>query len=404
MAFEGEPMVKVNVDKYKNLSRVIDESWINIHPIQRGGILPPESRKALLLFGDGYSTCDLCIEGRVDLVTTPPILDFASDVAKFLNMDEVRFTPGARGAKQAVFRSTAEPGDTIVIDSLAHYTTYIAAEVNGLKIVEVPHGGYPEFRMKTGDYAAKIEEVKRETGALPAAVLLTHVDYRYGNLTDAAEVGKIAKEYGVPYVLNAAYTAGVMPVDGRKLGVDFLICSGHKSWASSGPIGILATTYEFSSKVFRASSIKGPWSGRAFTKKDVYLFGCPPVFGAPIATLMASFPHVVERVKRWDKEVENVRWLVKELERIKDFHQLGERPRQHTLVTFETPSFHKVAKKHPRKGFFLHEELKKRKIAGIHAGMTKMMKLNSYGLTKEQLQKVVDAFHEIARGNGIEVE
>jgi Sep-tRNA:Cys-tRNA synthetase len=397
-------MVKINLDRYKNLRRAIDESWINIHPIQRGGVLPPETRETLVSFADGYSACDICLEGRVDLIKTPPILDFAGDVAKFLNMDEVRFTPGVRGAKQAVFRAIAEPGDTIVIDSLAHYTTYIAAEVNGIKIAEVPHGGYPEFKIKTEDYATKIEEIKRQTGELPAAVLLTHVDYRYGNLTDAAQVGKITKEYGVPYVLNAAYTAGVMPVDGKKLGVDFLLCSGHKSWASSGPIGILATTYEFSSKVFRTSTVKGPWSGRAFTKKDVYLFGCPPVFGVPIMTLMASFPHVAERVKGWDQEVEKIKWLVKEFERIKDFHQLGERPRQHTLVTFETPSFHKVAKKHPRKGFFLYEELKKRKIAGIHAGMTKMMKLNTYGLTKEQVKKVAEAFHEIARAYGIEVE
>jgi Sep-tRNA:Cys-tRNA synthetase len=397
-------MTRINIEKYKKLHRVVDESWINIHPIQRGGILSPEARRILVLFGDGYSTCDLCLEGRVDLIKTPPILDFASDLAKFLHMDEVRFTPGARGAKLAVFRSLAEPGDTIILDSLAHYTSYIAAEVCGLKIEEVPHGGYPEFRIKTDEYASKIEEVKRKTGRLPSAVLLTHVDYRYGNLADAAQVGKIAKEHGVPYILNAAYSAGVMPVDGKRLGVDFLICSGHKSWAASGPIGILATTYEYSSKTFRTSTIKGPWSGRAFLKKDVYLFGCPPVFGAPIATLMASFPHVVERVKRWDEEVEKIRWFVKELERIKDFHQLGERPRQHTLVTFETPSFHKVSKKHPRKGFFLYEELKRRKIAGVHAGMTKMIKLNIYGLSWEQLQKVVQVFHEIAKTHGIEVE
>ncbi|TEU13315.1 MAG: O-phospho-L-seryl-tRNA:Cys-tRNA synthase, partial [Hadesarchaea archaeon] len=112
-------MAKIDVGKYRNLRRVVGEGWINIHPIQRGGILPPESREALLSFGDGYSTCDICIEGRVDLVRTPPILEFASDLAKFLNMDEIRFTPGARGAKQAIFRSIANPGDTIVLDSLA---------------------------------------------------------------------------------------------------------------------------------------------------------------------------------------------------------------------------------------------------------------------------------------------
>ena len=397
-------ITEINLTKYKNLRRVIDETWINIHPIQRGGILPPESKETLLSFADGYSTCDFCLEGRIDLVKTPPIFDFANDVARFLNMDKVQFTPGARGAKQAILRSITKPGDTIVIDSLAHYTTYIAAEVSEVKIVEVPHSGYPEFKIKPEDYATKIEEVKKETGKLPAAILLTHVDYRYGNLADAAEVGKLARSYGVPYILNSAYAAGIMPVDGKKLGADFLIGSGHKSWASSGPIGILATTYEFSGKVLRTSTIKGPWSGRSFTKKDVYLYGCPPVFGAPVMTLMASFPHVFERVKHWDEEVEKIRWFVGELERIKDFHQLGERPRNHTLVSFETPSFHRISKDHPRKGFFLYEELKKRKISGIQAGMTKMIKLNTYGLTKGQLQQVIKAFHEIAEKYGVEVD
>jgi Sep-tRNA:Cys-tRNA synthetase len=397
-------MVEINVDKYKNLRREIGEDWINVHPIQRGGILPKETRETLLSFADGYSVCDYCIEGRVDLIKKPPIADFAGDVAKFLNMDEVRFTSGARHAQWMVLKSITKPGDTIIIDSLAHYTTYMAAELNDLNIVEIPHSGYPEFRINVEDYATKIEEVKSQTGKLPAAIFLTHVDYRYGNLADAEAAGKIAEKYDVPFILNAAYSAGVMPVDGKKLRADFLTASGHKSWAASGPIGILATTYEFSEKTFRTSTIRGPWSGRAFSKKETCSFGCPPVFGAPIITLMASFPHVVERVKHWDEEVEKARWLVGELERIKDFRQLGERPRRHTLMSFETLSFHRVAKNLPGKGFFLHRELKKRKITGIQPGLTKIIKLNTYGLSKDQIKRVAEAFHEIAREHNIEVE
>ncbi|MGQ9788505.1 MAG: O-phospho-L-seryl-tRNA:Cys-tRNA synthase [Candidatus Hadarchaeaceae archaeon] len=397
-------MAEINVDKYKNLRREVSEDWINVHPIQRGGILPPETKETLLSFSDGYSVCDYCIEGRVDLIKNPPVADFAADVAKFLNMDEVRFTSGARHAQWIVLKSIAKPADTVIVDSLAHYTTYIAAELNDLKIVEVPHSGYPEFKINVDDYAVKIEEVKNQTGKLPAAIFLTHVDYRYGNLADAERAGKIAEKYDVPFILNAAYSAGVMPVDGKKLHADFLTASGHKSWAASGPIGILATTYEFSDKVFRTSTIRSPWSGRAFSKKETYLFGCPPVFGIPIVTLMASFPHVVERVKRWDEEVEKARWLVRELERIKDFRQLGERPKRHTLISLETPSFHKAAKGLPGKGFFLHRELKKRKITGIQPGLTKIIKLNTYGLSSDQLKSVAEAFQDIARKLDIEVE
>jgi Sep-tRNA:Cys-tRNA synthetase len=108
-------------------------------------------------------------------------------------------------------------------------------------------------------------------------------------------------------------------------------------------------------------------------------------------------------VKRWDEEVEKARWLVRELERIEGLRQLGERPKRHTLATFESPSFHRVAKEHKRRGFFLYEELRRRRIAGIHPGMTKLITLNTYGLSMDQLRRVADAFHEIARSYNIEV-
>jgi len=394
----------VNLDRYRDVTRGIQDKYVNVHPIQRGGVLTGEARKALLEFGDGYSVCDYCFEARVDLVSKPPIREFTQDVAEFLNMDEVRFTAGCRHAKWAAMLMACEPGDTIVLDSLAHYTSYLAAEANRLKIVEVPHTGYPDFEIDPEGYALKFEEIERKTGRLPGLALLTHVDYRYGNVNDAERVGKICEEYGVPFLLNAAYSAGIMPVDGKKLRVDFLCCSGHKSWAASAPIGILATTYEHTSKVFKKSTVRGDWSGRGFTKKEIAMFGCSPVFGAPLMTLMASFPSVVERVKHWEEEVEKARYFVKEMEKIEGLHQMGTKPKQHTLMNLECLPFHEAALQDKRRGYFLYHELKKRKIVGIHPGMSKNFKINTYGLKKEQIDHVINAFKEIAKDKGIKVE
>ncbi|RLI13591.1 O-phospho-L-seryl-tRNA:Cys-tRNA synthase, partial [Candidatus Bathyarchaeota archaeon] len=44
------------------------EGVVNLNPIQRGGILPEEARRALLEFGDGYSMCDFCLKGRIDMI------------------------------------------------------------------------------------------------------------------------------------------------------------------------------------------------------------------------------------------------------------------------------------------------------------------------------------------------
>jgi len=54
-----------------------EESFINIQPIQAAGRLTVEARKALIAYGDGYSTCDSCKKPfRLDKITKPGIADF----------------------------------------------------------------------------------------------------------------------------------------------------------------------------------------------------------------------------------------------------------------------------------------------------------------------------------------
>jgi Sep-tRNA:Cys-tRNA synthetase len=394
------------LDKYKCLRREFNKpGLINLHPIQRGGILSKEAREALLEFGDGYSTCDWCPPkfARLDKIEKPPIREFYEDLAEFLGMNTARVVTRCREAMFIAFKMLGSPGDYVVVDSLAHYSTYLAAEFAGLRVKEVPHSGYPRFEVLMEMYRDKIEEVKKETGRLPAAVLITHVDYLYGNLNDATVVSKIAHEYGVPVVLNAAYTAGVMPVDGGGLGVDVIVSSGHKSWAASAPTGIIALTEEMARRILKTSSITGDWSGRSFRVKELPLLGCT-VMGAPLITLMASFPYVVERVKRWGEELEKVQYFVKEIERIEGTRILGVKPKKHTLIHVESIGLHKVSEKHHRRGFYLYDELKKRGIVGIQPGLSKHFKLNMYGLSWDEVKNVVNAFHDIASTYGVKIQ
>ncbi len=395
---------KDRLQKYTRLKREFSKGYINLNPIQRGGILTDAARKALLEFGDGYSTCDWCPPktARLDMIKRPPINDFLIDCASFLGMDVVRIVTRCREAKFIAFSMLAKPGDYVVVDSLAHYSTYLAAEAVGLRIKEVPHNGYPEYRLNLDAYAEKIEEVKQETGKLPAVVLLTHVDYLYGNLNNAKIVGNICKEYNTPFLLNAAYTAGVMPVDGKALGVDILVSSGHKSWAASAPTGILALTEEMAEKILAKSRIAGEWSKRRFAIKEIAMLGCT-VMGAPLLTLIASFPHIVERVQHWDEEIKKARYLVKQIERIEDAKQLGIKPKRHTLVHMETLGFYRISETHKRRGFFLYDELKARKIVGIQAGLTRHFKFNTFGLTWDNIKYLASVFHDIAQRYGLTI-
>ena len=56
-----------------------------------------------------------------------------------------------------------------------------------------------------------------------------------------------------------------MPVDGKDIGADFVVGSGHKSMASPAPSGVLATTNEWAPKIFRTTQM-----AVSYTHLDVY--------------------------------------------------------------------------------------------------------------------------------------
>jgi Sep-tRNA:Cys-tRNA synthetase len=115
--------------------------------------------------------------------------------------------------------------------------------------------------------------------------------------------------------------------------------------------------------------------------------------------LMASFPHVRERVKNWNTEVENARYVVSELEKI-GLVNLGVTPAAHDVRFFESEVLYKISENHKDKNFYLYNELKKRGIVGIKAGLTKNFNLSTYGKTPEQIKHLVWAFQDIIQKFG----
>lgn len=375
-----------------------EEDYINIQPIQRGGVLTPEARKALIVYGDGYSVCDYCLKPfRLDYIKKPGIQSFVRELAEFLNMEEARIVRGARNGFQVVMNSILKKGDIVLVSSLAHYSLCLAVEASGGVWKEIPVN--KNNILTPNAVAKKIEECKPK----PKLVAIHHVDYQFGNLHPIEEIAKVCHDYDIPILLNGAYTVGIMPVDGKKLGVDFIVGSCHKSMAAPSPVGVLATTQEYAKLLFRSSQRKGDLTGRTFGIKEVELLGCT-VMGAPLIGLMASFPSVKERVKHWDEELKKINFFVKEFLKIEGNKVLSELPRKHTLTKVDTSeTFGKVAEKHKRRGYFFTDELKKRKIVGLFPGSTRSWKLNTYGLTWKQVEYLVNALKEIAKKYNIPI-
>lgn len=372
---------------------------IIINPLMRGGILPDEVQERLC--GEdwlevGYSACHDCLQGRSSLISKPPITSFLDQVAEFFGGNGAEHTFGCRAAQFAVMNTVAEYcreeglEPIVITDPNSHYSTNIAAEMVGLKALEPPHSGYPEYRVTAEAYREKIEEVGR-----PALVVATHADPYFGNVAPVEEIGRLCEERGIPYMVNAAYTGGVAPVNMKEMRAQFLTLSAHKSMASLAPLGFVATNYEWSRRVSAESKSKAEWTGRVFGKKLPNFFGCS-IGGLPLISSMYSFDHVRQRVENWEKELEKTNSFVERLEEMGggDIMLLGERPKRHHLLHMETPVFWDISQNHKRKGFFLAEHMIKRNIVGLHKGLSKHIKLSVYGLSDEEIEKVLEAFKE----------
>jgi Sep-tRNA:Cys-tRNA synthetase len=381
-------------------ARQVNELFINIDPIQAGGRLTADAMKAVIAYGDGYSVCDNCRKpNRLDHISKPPIAEFHRDVAGWLNMDTVRTVPGARRGFQAVANTYVKKGDPVLLTSLSHYTEFLAIEGTGGVVREIPQDA--NHTITADATATKIEEVRREFGRVPVLAFIDHVDYQYGNMHDVKAIAKVAHQYDIPVLYNGAYTVGILPVDGKDLGVDFVVGSGHKSMAAPAPSGVLAATNERAAEVFRTTAIEGDVTKRKFGIKEPEMMGCT-LMGATLVGMMASFPHVKERVKHFERELQNNRMVLEALLTVSGTKILSEYPRNHTLTRVDTiASFDAVAQSHKKRGFYFSSALEEKGIVGVIPGATKVWKFNTYGLTPHQASYLADAFVTIAKENDL---
>ncbi|CAA7601517.1 cysteine desulfurase [Acididesulfobacillus acetoxydans] len=141
----------------------------------------------------------------------------------------VIFTQNATHALNLALFGLMRPGDHVITSSLEHNAVarpLYALGQRGVEVSEVPGVPGAEF-----DLAAYRKAFRSNT----KLVVTLHASNVTGTMLPIREIGQIAHERGVYYLLDAAQTAGVFPIDMKRLPLDLLAFPGHK--ALLGPQG-----------------------------------------------------------------------------------------------------------------------------------------------------------------------
>lgn len=123
----------------------------------------------------------------------------------------------------AFYALPLKPGSRILTCEAEYAANYVAflqrAKRDGLQIEVIPSDATGAL-----DLAALEKTIDSDVGL----VAITWVPTNGGLVNPAAEVGRIARTHGVPYLLDACQAAGQMRIDVEELGCDFLSATGRK--------------------------------------------------------------------------------------------------------------------------------------------------------------------------------
>lgn len=146
--------------------------------------------------------------------------------------ERVVFTSSATHGLNLAIRSLVKPGCRVVISGYEHNA--VTRTLHAIDSIEVTVADTPLFR--PGEMIAAFESAV-DRGA--DAVICSHVSNVFGYILPLEQIAQICRRKGLPLIVDASQSAGMIPVHLQKLGAAFIAMPGHKGLYAPQGIGLL---------------------------------------------------------------------------------------------------------------------------------------------------------------------
>jgi len=200
------------------------------------------------------------------------------------------FTLNCTDALNMAFKGVLNDGDHVITTDLEHNSVS-----RPLRKMELDNRiSLTRIKAEAGG-TIDPDVIHRAITAKTRLIAMTHASNVLGTVQPVGEVGRLAREHGLLFLVDAAQTAGVIPIDVQAMQIDLLAFPGHKSLFGPTGTGALYAGPHTSVRAWREGGTGGDSSSETQPREFPYFLegGTPNVLG--VAGLAAGVRYVTEQ-------------------------------------------------------------------------------------------------------------
>ena len=144
-----------------------------------------------------------------------------------IDPEHVVLTGSCTHGLNMAIRTLVSHGDPVVISGFEHNA--VTRPLRGLG-ARVTVAGRRLF-----DWEDTLKKFTKALDKRPKCAIFTHVSNVFGYILPAMQMARECRRRGIPFIIDAAQSAGAVPIDFETLGADFIAMPGHKGLL--GPMG-----------------------------------------------------------------------------------------------------------------------------------------------------------------------
>ena len=156
------------------------------------------------------------------------------ELSRFFGSDgaeTVVFTQNCTHSINCVLKGVLKRGDHCIISSLEHNAVVRPLVKTGVS--------YSVATVSLTDDNKTLESFREQIKPNTRLIFCTGASNVLGKILPIREIGELCRKKGILFGVDAAQTAGVLPIDMKKMNIDFLCIAPHKGLYAPMGIGVL---------------------------------------------------------------------------------------------------------------------------------------------------------------------